>query len=49
MRIWINGQKWGASDSYDFSLNSGKLGIDGTAEIIQKLVELKERDGDKRL
>ncbi len=46
---YYSNKKWGASDSYDFILNSGKLGIDGTAEIIQKLVELKERDGDKRL
>lgn len=46
---YYSNKKWGASDSYDFSLNSGKLGIDGTVEIIQKLVELKERDGDKRL
>ncbi len=31
------------------SLDSSVLGIDGTAEAIEKLVELKERDSNKKL
>ena len=46
---YYSNKKWGAADSYHMCLNSSKLGIDGTAEAIIKLVELKERESDKRL
>ncbi len=46
---YYSNKKWGAADSYDFCLNSSKLGIKGTAEAIKTLVELKERDGEKKL
>ncbi len=46
---YYSNKKWGAADSYDMCLNSSMLGIKGTAEAIIKLVELKEREGDKRL
>lgn len=46
---YYSNKKWGAADSYHMCLNSSKLGIDGTAEAIIKLVELKERKSDKRL
>lgn len=46
---YYSNKKWGAADSYDMCLNSSMLGIEGTAEAIIKLVELKEREGDKRL
>ncbi len=46
---YYSNKKWGAADSYDFCLNSSKLGIQGTAEAIEALVELKERDGEKSL
>ena len=41
--------RWGDVNSYDMCLNSSMLGIEGTAEAIEKLVELKERDCDKKL
>ena len=42
-------KRWGDVNSYDMCLNSSMLGIEGTAEAIEKLVELKERDCDKKL
>ena len=42
-------KKWSSADSYDICLDSSVLGIDGTAEAIIKLVEIKERDTSKRL
>ena len=46
---YYSNKKWGAADSYDFCLNSSKLGIQGTADAIKMLVELKERDCEKKL
>lgn len=46
---YYTNKRWGDADSYDVCLNSSKLGIEGTAEAILKLVELKERDCDKRI
>lgn len=46
---YYSNKKWGATDSYDMCLNSSMLGIDGTAEAIIKLVELKERDCSKKI
>lgn len=46
---YYSNKKWGTADSYDMCLNSSMLGIDGTADAIIKLVELKERDGKKIL
>ncbi len=46
---YYSNKKWGTAESYHMSLNSSKLGIDGTAEAIVKLVELKERDSNKKL
>ena len=39
---YYSAQKWGAVDSYDFCLDSSVFGIDGTVELIEKLVEMKE-------
>ena len=39
---YYTNKRWGSADSYDFSLNSGLLGIDKTAEAIIQLVDLKE-------
>lgn len=33
--------KWGDSRSYDITVNSSKLGLDGTAELLVKYIELK--------
>ena len=46
---YYSNKKWGSAESYHMSLDSSVLGIDGTAEAIEKLVELKERDSDKKL
>ena len=46
---YYSNKRWGDVNSYDMCLNSSMLGIEGTAEAIEKLVELKERDCDKKL
>ncbi len=46
---YYTNKKWGDVDSYQMSLDSSVLGINGTAEALLKLVELKERDVDKHL
>lgn len=46
---YYSNKKWGAADSYDICLDSSLLGIEGTADAIKQLVEIKEREGDKRL
>lgn len=46
---YYSNKKWGSAESYHMSLDSSVLGIDGTAEAIEKLVELKERDSSKKL
>ena len=46
---YYSNKKWGSAESYHMSLDSSVLGIDGTAEAIEKLVELKERDSNKKL
>lgn len=46
---YYSNKKWGAADSYDFCLNSSKLGIEGTADAIRTLVEIRERDSEKKL
>lgn len=46
---YYTNKKWGAVDSYQMSLDSSVLGINGTAEAILKLIELKEREDNKKL
>lgn len=46
---YYTNKKWGSSDSYDFCLSSSELGIDGTVEIIKKLVEIKESVGEAHI
>lgn len=46
---YYSNKKWSAAESYNICLDSSVLGIDGTAEAIEKLVELKERETSKRL
>ena len=36
---YYSSNKWGRSDTYDLSINSGKLGIDGTVNLIIQYVE----------
>lgn len=40
---YYSAKKWGAADSYDFCLDSGVFGLDGTAELIETLIRMKER------
>ena len=46
---YYSNKKWSLAESYDVCLDSSVLGIEGTAEAIIKLVEIKERDEKKRL
>ena len=46
---YYSNKKWGATESYDFCLNSSMLGIEGTADAIKELVALKESDTEKKL
>lgn len=46
---YYSNKKWGAADSYHACLSSSLLGIDGTAEAIKALVELKEQERNKAL
>lgn len=46
---YYTNKRWGDSKSYDICLNSSVLGIDGTAKAIEKLIEIKESDTNKKL
>lgn len=39
---YYTNKRWGEAQSYDFCLNSSKLGIDGTVEAIKHLTKVKE-------
>ncbi|MCI2058391.1 MAG: cytidylate kinase-like family protein [Oscillibacter sp.] len=39
---YYSSQRWGSVDSYDFCLDSSILGIDGTVELIDRMIALKE-------
>ncbi len=36
---YYSSKKWGRADTYDLTVNSGKLGIDGTVRLIMQYVE----------
>ena len=42
---YYSNKKWGRAESYDLSINSGVLGIDGSVDIISKFVEDFEKAG----
>lgn len=46
---YYSNKKWGAAESYHMCLDSSVLGINGTAEAIEHLVELKENAENRRL
>ena len=46
---YYSNKKWGAAESYHMCLDSSVLGINGTAEAIEQLVELKENAENRRL
>ena len=39
---YYTNKRWGDANSYQFCLDSSKLGIEGTAEAILKLIEIKD-------
>lgn len=41
---YYSSKKWGDGKSYDLCLDSGKLGVDGSIELIKKFVELREKN-----
>ena len=40
---YYTSKKWGDVDSYDLSIDSGKMGIDGTIELILKAIQQREK------
>jgi hypothetical protein len=38
---YYTGKRWGQSDSYDLSVNSGKIGIDNSVKLIKHFVEMR--------
>lgn len=46
---YYSNKKWGAAESYHMCLDSSALGINGTAEAIERLIELKENTENKKL
>ena len=46
---YYSNKKWSDADSDNICLDSSVLGIDGTADAIERLVEIKEQPGEKRL
>lgn len=46
---YYSNKKWSSADSYHMCLDSSVLGINGTAEAIKKLVELKEQNSERKL
>ena len=46
---YYTNKTWGDAKGYDLCLNSGKLGIGGTAKAIMDYVKLKEKIDNPRL
>lgn len=46
---YYSNKKWGAAESYDASINSSMLGIEGSAKFIENLVALKESVTDRKI
>ncbi len=44
---YFSSKKWGVADSYDLSINSSVLGIDGTVDLICSYVNEFEKKGNK--
>ena len=42
-------KQWGKADSYTMCLDSSTLGIEGTAKIIEQVVELNENKRSNKL
>lgn len=46
---YYSNKKWGAAESYHFCLDSSLLGIQGTAEAIKRLVDIKEQTVNRKI
>ena len=46
---YYTNKRWGDAESYDFCLSSSELGIEGTVQVLKKLVELKETITNKKI
>ena len=46
---YYSNKKWSDANSYNICLDSSVLGIDGTAEAIERLVEIKEKSSGATL
>ncbi|PWJ52343.1 AAA family ATPase [Faecalicatena contorta] len=48
---YYSNKKWSSSESYELCLNSSKLGVEGTAKVIEQYVTLKESiaEADRKL
>jgi len=44
---YYSSKKWGRADSYDLCINSSKLGVDGTANLIIQYIEDFEKNNKK--
>lgn len=44
---YYSNKKWGYADSYELCVDSGKLGADGAAQLIERYVTLREQMADK--
>ena len=40
---YYTSKRWGDADSYDFCIDSGKMGIDGSVDLVLNAVRLKEK------
>jgi len=45
---YYSSKKWGQSDTYDLSINSAVLGIDGTVKLIQQYIDDFKKSGTKK-
>ena len=45
---YYTSKRWGDADSYDLCIDSGKMGVDGSVELVLNAIQLKERDIKQR-
>lgn len=46
---YFTNKRWGDAESYDFCLSSSELGIDGTVEMLKKMIEIRENVRDRKI
>lgn len=45
---YYSAEKWGVAKTYDLCINSARLGIDGTADLLIRIIDTIENAGNKR-